>query len=77
MEFTIEELDNEVWKDILDYEGLYQVSNLGRVIRIGRKKTRGNKYILDRVLKQTKDKNGYTQVNLSKQGKSKMCKPTD
>jgi len=74
MEFTIEELDNEVWKDILDYEGLYQVSNLGRVIRIGRKKTRGNKYILDRVLKQTKDKNGYTQVNLSKQGKSKMCK---
>ena len=22
---------NEIWKDIKDYEGLYQVSNLGRV----------------------------------------------
>ena len=74
MEFTKEELDNEIWKDILDYEGLYQVSDLGRVKRAGRKKTRGNKYILDRILNQTKDKNGYTQVNLSKQGKSKMCK---
>ncbi len=25
------ELAGEVWKDIPDYEGLYQVSNLGRV----------------------------------------------
>lgn len=74
MEFIREELDNEIWKDIPDYEGLYKVSDLGRVKRMGRKKTRGNKYILDRILNQTKDKNGYTQVNLSKQGKSKMCK---
>lgn len=24
-------MENEVWKDIRGYEGLYQVSNLGRV----------------------------------------------
>lgn len=24
-------MENEVWKDIPDYEGLYQVSNLGRI----------------------------------------------
>lgn len=23
--------ENEVWKDIVGYEGLYQISNLGRV----------------------------------------------
>ncbi|WP_414838885.1 NUMOD4 domain-containing protein [Carnobacterium sp. TMP28] len=28
--------DIEVWKDIQDYEGLYQVSNLGRVKSIER-----------------------------------------
>ena len=24
-------MDKELWKDVVDYEGLYQVSNLGRV----------------------------------------------
>lgn len=33
-EFTKEELNNEVWKDIPDYEGIYQISNLGRVMSI-------------------------------------------
>lgn len=27
---------NEIWKDIKDYEGLYQVSNFGRVKSVGR-----------------------------------------
>ncbi len=26
--------DTEIWKDVIGYEGLYQVSNLGRVKRI-------------------------------------------
>lgn len=29
--YTEDELSSEVWKDIIGYEGLYQVSNLGRV----------------------------------------------
>lgn len=24
-------MENEIWKDVVGYEGLYQVSNLGRV----------------------------------------------
>ena len=24
-------MENEVWKDVSNYEGLYQISNLGRV----------------------------------------------
>ena len=44
----------EVWKDIEGYEGLYQVSNLGRVknIRTGR------------LLKPYIDKGGYCRVHL-------------
>jgi hypothetical protein len=29
--FDLQDLDGEIWKDILDYEGDYQVSNIGRV----------------------------------------------
>ena len=32
-------MENEVWKDIPDYEGLYQVSNLGRIKSLNFNKT--------------------------------------
>lgn len=51
----------EIWKDIEGYEGLYQVSTLGRV-----KNSRSGK-----VLKVGKQINGYLQVSLYKNGKSK------
>lgn len=54
----------ENWKDIEGYEGLYQVSNLGRVKRV----TTG------RVLKGCKDKDGYLRVDLCKNGKHKTHK---
>ena len=28
---SLEDMEGEVWKDVVGYEGLYQVSNLGRV----------------------------------------------
>lgn len=46
----------EIWKDIEEYAGLYQVSNLGRVKRIKS----------DRVLTGCKNTGGYIQVHLSK-----------
>lgn len=46
----------EIWKDIEGYEGLYQVSNLGRVKRV----TTG------RILKSLKHTKGYLMVRLSK-----------
>lgn len=30
--FTTEELESEEWRDIVGYEGLYRVSNLGRIL---------------------------------------------
>lgn len=55
----------EIWKDVEGFEGLYQVSNLGRVKSFGYGKK-------ERILKQKqigpgyKDDKGYYGVNLSK-----------
>lgn len=53
----------EIWKDIEGYEGLYQVSNLGRVKK------------LPTILKNSLDKQGYEVVQLvNENGKKKVLK---
>ena len=49
----------EIWKDIIGYEGIYQVSNLGRVKSLNYNHT--NK---TQLLKQGKDSSGYFVVSL-------------
>ena len=62
----------EIWKDIESYEGLYQISNLGRVKSLGKGKSNNSK---ERIMKAGKDKkNGYLSVILYKDGKKKYCK---
>ena len=62
----------EIWKDIKDYEGLYQVSNLGNVKSLDRLivkkglKEKNNTYILKgNLIKQHLNK-GYFKVQLTK-----------
>lgn len=65
----------EIWKDIEGYEGLYQVSNLGRVKSLPRKVVGLNNVIQNfkgKILKQHKDKKGYLRVALSKNNKIKL-----
>lgn len=57
---------DEVWRDIKDYEGLYQVSNLGDVRSLNYNQTGEIK-----VLKQGNAK-GYKRVGLFKNGKTKQ-----
>lgn len=45
----IENLEGEIWKDVVGYEGLYQVSNLGRVKSLPKYNA-----LSDRILKQNK-----------------------
>lgn len=57
----------EIWKDKKDYEGLYQVSNLGRAKSLDRYvKGKGHslQFKKGRILKPMKDKNGYLTVKL-------------
>jgi len=58
----------EIWKDIPGYEGLYQVSNLGRVKSLDREVSNGKstRLIKQRILKLCNDGKGYKVVNLSK-----------
>lgn len=58
----------EIWKDIPGYEGLYQVSNLGRVKSLGNRYHRRKELILKPKL----DKYGYYIVSLYKNSKPKM-----
>ena len=57
----------EIWKDIVEYEGLYQVSNLGNV------KSLHDRYgnYRERLLKPIKRKDNYLCVDLHKNGKRK------
>ena len=62
----------EVWKDIQGYEGLYQVSSLGRVRSLDRyvpHKTFGRKFCKGRTMITHINNAGYVTVNLCKGNK--------
>ena len=62
----------EIWKDIKGYEGLYQVSNLGRVKSLRRwaGNQYSNKFIKrEKILKHSTEKGGYYHYTLRKDGK--------
>ena len=58
----------EEWKDIKGYEGLYQVSNLGRIKSLPKKIKMRNQYTeKEMILKQETDKRGYARITLCKE----------
>lgn len=61
----------EIWKDIKGFEGLYQVSNLGRVKSLKKTVPHANytRTFQSRIMKQYTEKNGYARVGLFKYGK--------
>ena len=55
----------EVWKDIKNYKNTYQVSNLGNIKSLNRLHGTSGKIIKkEKILKPTKNKNGYYSVKL-------------
>jgi len=60
-------MENEIWKDIEGYEGLYQISNLGNVKSLPKiLKNNHSKYVSkEKYLKQSIGKKGYHSVSLS------------
>lgn len=62
----------EEWRDIENYEGLYQVSSLGRVKSLERivKNNENSCYLYKgKILKQYKSNNGYLVTSLTKNSK--------
>ncbi len=57
--FGLEDLDGEIWEDVEGYEGLYEVSNFGRVKSFAKSRK-------GRILTPSFEKTGYTRVILSK-----------
>lgn len=64
----------EIWKDIKGYEGLYQVSDLGKVKSLERDYVAANggkRHIEEHLLLQHPSKKGYLRVKLYKNGVGK------
>ena len=59
----------EEWRDIKGYEGLYQVSNMGRVKSLNYRHTGKEK-----ILEGYDNSHGYLYANLYKDGKRKQCR---
>lgn len=62
----------EVWKDIAGYEGLYQISDHGRVKSLPKRKGKGVGYAIgERILRHSINSRGYCNVVLCKGGKTR------
>lgn len=67
----------EQWKPVLGYEGLYEISNDGRVKRLARRiktsiKHSDSRFLPEIILNGTVIKRGYVQVKLTKQGNGRV-----
>ena len=60
-------MTKEIWRDVPSFEGLYKVSNTGKVKRLFRNGK-------ERILAGKIDKDGYINVILSKNQKKKHCR---
>ena len=68
---------NEQWKAIKGYEGIYEVSNLGRVRsldRVTEMKNGKSRPTKGQIITITKDNYGYCKVHLSKDDRKTMIR---
>lgn len=70
-------MEEEIWRDIPEYEGLYQASNLGRIRSLDREVIQWNRYSNVKVIYKGKilslkiGNRGYLICSLTKNGKAK------
>lgn len=63
----------EIWKDISEYNGLYQISTFGNVKSLSKQRSESQKHIItkEKILKPSISKQGYSRVVLTKHSKHK------
>lgn len=66
----------ESWIDIKNYEGIYQISDLGRVRGLDREVFSGDgrTFVKGKIISQFPDGDGYKKVHLNKDGRRKGFK---
>jgi hypothetical protein len=71
--FSLEDMEGEIWKDIEGYEGYYQISSFGRVKSLSRNIFNGHGYYIskEKILRITVEITNYTSVGLSINNKRK------
>lgn len=62
--------EKEIWKPVKGYEGYYEVSNRGRVKRVGKYRNQVKEWESNVILKPAKKNNGYMFCQLSKDNKA-------
>ena len=82
--YDVDDLLNEEWRDIKDYEGIYQVSNYGRIKRVEHTKVyeaanQSGKFMAHyhyeaMILKPCFDNGGYIQIHLCEHQKKRWTK---
>lgn len=55
----MENIENEIWKDVVGYEGIYKVSNFGKVLSISYRNKEYSKIRLNQI-----DNYGYSVIDL-------------
>lgn len=67
-------MEEEIWKDISGYEGLYQISSLGKIKSLEKKKNNGRGFFIqkEKILKLKLNNKGYNYIVLSIKGKKKF-----
>lgn len=62
-------MENEIWKDVQDWLGLYMISSMGRVKSLKRK--RGRRSVKDHVLSPSNMPTGYLTIMLNDRSRKK------
>ena len=63
-------MNKEYWKDIPEFEGLYEISTLGNIKRVQRyvKNRNGYRLLKEKIIQLKTDKDGYKTVILYRNG---------
>lgn len=69
-------MEKEQWKDIPEYEGMYQVSNLGNIKSLSREVCNSKRCFIskEKILKLSKDSGNYSIVHLYIKGSKRSTK---
>lgn len=67
LDLHLKDLDGELWRSVVGYEGLYSVSNLGRIRSESRMRPHSG-FILGRIMKYKDNGRKCVFLNLSKDG---------